>query len=236
MSDERLHGPPHARELPTWLWVWLPVLVALMPVIARLGAPTTDRVFYGEFGLLENLTVFFLIVGVIAGARILAMDTGDIRGPLKAWTLLIIAGAIYFAGEEISWGQHFFGWSTPDGWARLNEQAETNLHNTSSLFNQLPRTLLTAAALLGGVVAPLWVRARGSVPGRWPDWLWPTMSCLPAALLAVTVSWPGKAMRAAGLDQGGLDIGPGETKEALLGLFIMLYLVSLFRRLRPRMG
>jgi hypothetical protein len=205
-----------------------------MPLIARLGAPATDRVFYGEFGLLENLTVLFLLLGVVAGARILLTDTSDIRGPLKAWVLLIVLGAVYFAGEEMSWGQHFFGWSTPEDWARLNEQAETNLHNTSALFNQLPRTLLTAAALLGGVVAPLWIRARGAPPAGLPWWLWPTLACLPAALLAVTVSWPGKLLRAVGLEQGELDIGPGETKEALLGLFIMLYLVSLSRRLRAR--
>ncbi len=208
------------------------VAVAVMPLIARLGAPDTDRVFYGEFGLLENLTVLFLLIGVVAGARILAMDGATARGPLKAWVLLIVAGAIYFAGEEISWGQHFFGWSTPEGWARINEQAETNLHNTSSLFNQLPRTLLTAAALLGGVVAPLWIRARGAPPAGLPSWLWPTLTCLPAALLAVTISWPGKLLKAAGLGSDQLDIGPGETKEALLGLFIMLYLLSLFRRLR----
>jgi hypothetical protein len=206
----------------------------VLPLIARIGSPATDRVFYGEFGLLENLTVLFLLLGVMAGTRILALDTRSVRGPLKAWVLLIVAGAIYFAGEEISWGQHFFGWGTPEGWARINEQAETNLHNTSALFNQLPRTLLTAAALLGGVAAPLWIRARGAPPARFPVWLWPTLSCLPAALLAVTISWPGKLLRATGLDQGGLDIGPGETKEALLGLFIMLYLVSLSRRLRAQ--
>lgn len=32
-------------------------------------------------------------------------------------------------GEEISWGQRIFGWSTPDVWDNLNAQGETNIHN-----------------------------------------------------------------------------------------------------------
>jgi hypothetical protein len=226
---------PVSRDfLPRWLWLWLPIAVALLPFIARMGAPATDRVFYGEFGVLENLTVLFLLVGVLAGIGMLAGRTAPQAGPFRAWVLLIVLGAVYFAGEEISWGQHFFGWGTPEPWARINEQAETNLHNTSSLFNQLPRTLLTLAALFGGVVAPLWIRSREAAfaPGSVAAWLWPTLACLPAAALAVAISWPGKILRATGIDQQGLDIGPGETKEALLGLFIMIYLLSLARRVR----
>lgn len=221
-------------SLPRWLWLWLPVVVALLPFIARMGAPATDRIFYGEFGILENLTVLFLIVGIVTGLRIITGPTARQTGPFRLWVLLIVMGAVYFAGEEISWGQHFFGWGTPEPWARINEQAETNLHNTSPLFNQLPRTLLTLAALVGGVVAPLWIRSRdlAFAAGSVPAWLWPTMVCLPSAALAVAISWPGKLLRATGIDQQGLDIGPGETKEALLGLFIMIYLVSLARRIR----
>ncbi len=224
---------PH-DSLPRWLWLWLPVVVAVLPFVARIGAPATDRIFYGEFGVLENLTVLFLAVGVVAGVRIIAGPTAAQAGPFRLWVLLIVLGAVYFAGEEISWGQHFFGWGTPEPWARINEQAETNLHNTSSLFNQLPRALLTLAALIGGVIMPVWIRSRdlAFTPGSVPAWLWPTMVCLPSAALAVAISWPGKLLRATGIDQRGLDIGPGETKEALLGLFIMIYLLSLARRVR----
>jgi hypothetical protein len=32
-------------------------------------------------------------------------------------------------GEEISWGQRIFGWSTPDSLLEMNAQQETNFHN-----------------------------------------------------------------------------------------------------------
>jgi hypothetical protein len=42
----------------------------------------------------------------------------------------------------MSWGQHFFKWDTPSLFSEINDQNETNIHNTSNLFNQLPRNLL----------------------------------------------------------------------------------------------
>ncbi len=47
-----------------------------------------------------------------------------------AVTLIGALGSLYIAGEEMSWGQHFFHWNTPEYWAEVNRQQETNLHNT----------------------------------------------------------------------------------------------------------
>ena len=49
-------------------------------------------------------------------------------------TIKILA-LIYFLGEEISWGQHFFNWESPGFFENKNNQQETNLHNISNLFN-----------------------------------------------------------------------------------------------------
>ena len=49
---------------------------------------------------------------------------------------------IYYLGEEISWGQHFFKWVSPEFFLVNNNQGETNLHNISNLLDQLPRTLV----------------------------------------------------------------------------------------------
>lgn len=224
--------PSRAQDLPRWLWLWLPVISVALPLSARSLSTATDRFIYGEFGLIENLTVACLIVGIGVGIRLLVRPPAG-AGPYRIWLMLLVLGALYFAGEEISWGQHFFGWQTPESWAGLNRQAETNLHNVNSLFNQLPRTLLTAAAIVGGVAAPIVNTLRrfeypaGSV--GW--WLWPTYVCIPAAALAVMVSWPQKLFRL--LDAtlpAWLDISAGEVKEAMLGMFIMIYLLSLSHR------
>ncbi|MCL2280315.1 hypothetical protein FWC31_00285 [Candidatus Saccharibacteria bacterium] len=45
---------------------------------------------------------------------------------------LVILVLIVMAGEEISWGQRILHWSTPNNWAAMNEQYETNLHNLAT--------------------------------------------------------------------------------------------------------
>ena len=56
--------------------------------------------------------------------------------------MLYLLGLIYYFLEEISWGQYIFNWSTPYFFLNLNNQNETNFHNISNLFNQLPRNLV----------------------------------------------------------------------------------------------
>jgi len=53
---------------------------------------------------------------------------------------IIGAAAFFFAGEEISWGQTYIGWSTPDAYRPF--AVETNLHNT-----EMPIRLKTLGSL-----------------------------------------------------------------------------------------
>jgi hypothetical protein len=59
---------------------------------------------------------------------------------------------LYIAGEEASWGQHFFHWNTPDYWAMINRQEETNLHNTYAIFEKTPRSILEVGIFVGGLM------------------------------------------------------------------------------------
>src|SRR5690606_24599741 len=88
---------------------------------------------------------------------------------LKLWLAAGALGCLYIAGEEISWGQHIIGWGTPEYWAALNDQNETNLHNTSSWLDQKPRLLLEIGVVFGGLVMPLIARWKGA--GGFPAWL-----------------------------------------------------------------
>jgi hypothetical protein len=48
----------------------------------------------------------------------------------KNWIFLGLSFLFFVAfGEEISWGQRIFGWSTPEELAKVNYQQETNIHN-----------------------------------------------------------------------------------------------------------
>ena len=223
------------KDLSKILWLLVPISVAILPYAARISSLDTDRFMYGELGLIENLTVIFLLVAIIVSILFLISGNNSNFAIFRAWMILFLIGCTYYAGEEISWGQHFFGWSTPDEWSSVNDQQETNLHNTSALFDQIPRTLLSVAALIGGVLMPVYRRFKHHVPNADSiyDWVWPTHVCLPAALLALLVSWHEKAYRSLGIEiPAVLNIRAGETKECLLALFMMMYALSIWYRNR----
>ena len=96
--------------------------------------------FWNENGFIENLGSLFLFFAIIFlfKARNLYRDIKFIN----IFLIIKILALIYFLGEEISWGQHFFKWTSPDFFKNANIQGETNIHNISNLFDQVPRTLV----------------------------------------------------------------------------------------------
>jgi len=152
-----MNDSTQTRELPAVVYWGAPLLVVGAPYTAQ-WAGGRQAWLYGEAGAIEWLTVVFLLAAIVYGVCVLRLAAG--RGPrwLVVWALLLLLGAVYFAGEELSWGQHVFQWTTPETWRQLNPQQETNLHNVHALFDQLPRALLTLAAFVGGIVVPLYRR------------------------------------------------------------------------------
>ena len=53
------------KDLSKILWLLVPISVAILPYAARISSLDTDRFMYGELGLIENLTVIFLLVAII---------------------------------------------------------------------------------------------------------------------------------------------------------------------------
>jgi hypothetical protein len=215
-------------------------------VVAQLVLKAWDAEVYrrwmrSEHGLVENLTVAFLAGAIVSGLLCFGRRRRvrwRLFGPLM---LVLTLGLVYFAGEEMSWGQHLLGFKPPESIAERNEQHEFNLHNDPALesyLDQLPRLILTLGALAGGVIAPLVRRRRGlrgrdfQSPGPW-GWIWPTFECFPSALIAVVIALPKKLGLMLGFSlPDKLDIAPGETKELCLALFLFVYLLSLYLALR----
>ncbi len=226
-------------RMPAWLWLWLPIAVLVAQVVLKATAEDVfDNWMHTELGIVQNLTVVFLLVAVVAALWLRRMRHLVAWRWFGAFCAVMAAGCFFFAGEEASWGQHWFGFSPPEVVAARNEQGEFNLHNDpllETLLDQLPRNILTLAALIGGIIVPLRRRRRDETPdfqsaGPW-GWIWPTAVCVPAAVLAVAVTLPSKLV-----DElpAALDIKAGETKEMCLALFLMLYLVVMLRELLPR--
>ncbi len=221
-------------DLHPALWLGLPVgAAAAIAVCAALSPPLYAAVFRGELGAVELATPAMLVLGICWALAAAASAPPGARVAVSTWLTLFGLGALYFAGEELSWGQHLFGWETPEGIASLNDQGETNLHNTSSWLDQKPKWALRGGALIGGILAPL---ALARLPAaRWSfwRWLWPTVVCTPAAVLALGSAAAGR------LDPATLPAGLGEAlriselEELWLAMFLMLYAGSLRARLPP---
>jgi len=152
---------------------------------------------------------------------------------IRVWVLLTTLGCVYFAGEELSWGQHLFGWDTPEYLEAVNDQEETNLHNISSWFDQKPRLLLEIWVLVGGVIWPLVARGKRS-PGaveKEPYWFWPTIEVFPTAILAILVRLPERIKSLFGIEQLPLELRFSEPQEYYFALFLLIYLASIRKRL-----
>jgi hypothetical protein len=101
-----------------------------------------NRLIWFENGIVENLQLIFLILATYY-FYLFIKNNSNITFKLSKYIYAIyIVGLLYYFFEEMSWGQHFFKWNTPSLFSEINDQNETNIHNTSNLFNQLPRNLL----------------------------------------------------------------------------------------------
>lgn len=224
-----------AHQLPRWLWLWFPPILLLVIVPIKIVSPE----FYaqwidGERGLIELATPIISIVGAVVGFKVMRVAAVLPTRRLRVWMLLTTLGCVYFAGEELSWGQHLFGWGTPAYLEAVNDQEETNLHNISSWFDQKPRMLLEFWVLVGGVIFPIRrLMSRDTATGEMDGesvWFWPSIELLPTALLAILVRLPERMKSLFDLEQLPLELRFSEPQEYYFALFLLIYLASVYRR------
>jgi hypothetical protein len=135
------------------LALWL----AYVKLGARLLDPQIISVMNRENGVIEGGTALLFLVASV-GSAVLAWKSRP--KPRKVFCAILAVGFFMCMGEEISWGQHLFGWKAPESVAKVNVQAETNLHNLSGYFAD---HLFIAGTLLYGGVLPF-------LAVRWPVW------------------------------------------------------------------
>lgn len=179
-------------------------------------------------GVLEIVTVFVLLPGIVAGAIAWFRWRNALPSSLsRGWLLFWVLACVYFAGEEISWGQWLFGWSTPEAMQVINDQNETNLHNISSWLDQKPRALVELWIVVAGLVLPVMRRLRQqSLPANSnAHWILPTFVCVPAGLVFIFVrlmDW----VAVAALE----PYSSSELREYSIAVFLALFLMSIATR------
>lgn len=146
----------------------LPFVIMLIGVIAALLGKEVYKTFTGEDRVSEYLQVvgwvvaFGLACSILKKAKLI-----DDRFIITLYAILAV-GIIFLIGEEVSWGQRWFGWETPETYREINKQSETNIHN----LHGVERTLKFVHTTIGacGTFLPLvMLRIRKSSPNyqRW---------------------------------------------------------------------
>jgi hypothetical protein len=231
------HGPyrpftvdPGWRE--AWWWLGIPLFVALFSVGTYQLAPHfyLRYVLPEGYGVLEISHFFIPLFGLFIAGSLLLLPFVRARPFVFTVALIAALSCLYIAGEEMSWGQHFFHWNTPEYWAMVNRQEETNLHNTYAIFEKTPRSILEVGIFVGGLLVPLaalfypWLRAcRASL-------FLPADALVPTALGAFLFKLLDRAQQLGYVDT--ILQRPSETIETYLYFFILAYLIVYARRLK----
>jgi len=90
--------------------------------------------------IIQVLFLFFTIIVLLDIVKSIRKKNSDKKFCYILYLYLLCV--LYFFFEEISWGQHIFKWESNSFFLTNNNQGETNIHNISNLFDQLPRGFL----------------------------------------------------------------------------------------------
>lgn len=212
------------------LWLGVPLFLIAMVVFIEQTVDGSDLDhMFSEGGPVEDLQFYFMVASTLL-AGLLAFQAKD---PLtKVWALLLCAGSFYIAGEEVSWGQHIFDWATPGFWSGVNDQNETNLHNTSAWFDQKPRLILFIGMIVGGLVFPALRRWKPSaLPTKFAAF-YPTDYMVVTAL-GVTLPYFIQEIYEHLLGSN-LFTRVSEVQELYMYYFILLYIYTLRKLQNPQ--
>jgi hypothetical protein len=160
ISNDSLRGPSGAvvNGAAVLLITTLLGLAIIAMWWVRISTPIRFEMLFAKEGPLELLT-FVALIGSAIWCLLAARHTLRIRNRSSHLTRLIAAGyavlgvGLFVVGmEEISWGQTYLQWATPDSWAAINSQQETTVHN---LLEQPTLHVVEQALLIAFVLAAL---------------------------------------------------------------------------------
>lgn len=127
------------RDAQAWgLRLRTALVVAAIPLLIMLVmvaiVPVADLFVWitAENSLMEWLQFLLVLASSFILARLSLQLFQSHQAKLGILCLMVALGTFFVAGEEIAWGQHIFGWSTPEALEAVNVQQETTLHNIAS--------------------------------------------------------------------------------------------------------
>ncbi len=136
--------------------------------------------------------------------------------------VLAAVGGFLVAGEEISWGQHIFGFSSGEYFREHNLQKETNLHNF--IAGRYFTGFINTTVYTFFIFAPLLHRHFPEFLLRWPKlsgWLIPMLPSMHVSLMMCF---------SATLHPYFLSTSVGDTLALILGLLLVVSLMARDKR------
>jgi len=212
-------------------WLWIPLAILLAQIgIEIFGSHEFKGAVHSENGPHESLQFLCAFAGLIFALRSLFHIPPDQKPFLTGWIICFALGCAYISGEEISWGQHIFEWGTPEFWSSVNDQNETNLHNTSSWLDQKPRLILFIGVIVGGLIIPALQKFKPQLLPEIFKLIYPPAFLSLTAFLALSVKLIDKVDER--LPEMIIFSRASEVEELYVFYFVFMYLMVLYRRLR----
>lgn len=158
-------------------------LAPLMIFLGLLGTYLISPEFYlgfvlqgetRESGIVEITTFIAALAGAVlilkAAWKNHAQGRKVARHPVVAFLLCMGFASLFFAGEEISWGQTWFKWQTPE----FYDSQETNLHNNRMLprFNISIQSLGSMFMVIVFFIFPVFRRVSKNVGKSFQAAIW----------------------------------------------------------------
>lgn len=138
--------------------------IALLLTLDLLILPEASGI-WGEDSAVESLQA---LVYILAGSiqLMIVMRPSEVRSTRRFFHVMLSVLFFVVALEEISWGQRFIGWETPEFLRELNLQGETNIHNIhGSVFNMFVTLFVFIYCYLVPLSSHLSSRVRSLVGG-----------------------------------------------------------------------
>lgn len=212
-----------------FFWLVIPVLFIIIQFGIELFVPAQYMVaIHSEGGLHETLQSVCLLIAFILAVRGAIQVDWHTKKPVGIWFVLAAICTFYVSGEEISWGQHILNWDTPSYWAAVNDQNETNLHNTSAWLDQKPRLILFIGIVAGGLLVPALRRWKPSLLPAQFSWAYPS-NLLIVPALGVLLPYTAQEI-AEHIVHGGIFERVSEVQELYMYYFVILYFIDLHKR------
>jgi hypothetical protein len=217
------------KTLSPIFWLWVPVIAMTFQIILEVVVDEEVlSVLHSENGPHE-LIEFFILVGSFFICLKYFFKSEYKTKLLNFWFGLASLCCFYVAGEEISWGQHVLDWATPDFWSDVNDQGETNLHNTSSWFDQKPRLILLLGITIGTLVLP-YLYKKGKLP--LPENLVFLLPSTKLSVIALLVVIPQLIEKTFEFFDVSIFVRFSEVQELYMFYFVFLYLILLQQKVQ----